>query len=611
MNVPRAAYGRLFSFEGYGQAFFYKLFSSVSFLKKKFLEECSGCGAQFHENGPPGSPGYVPDLSNRRDKILGKAADEDQCSSLNGRSFLRRKMSQFELKRIETRLKITSLSDHPKLSILPEQFLRPPHEERRKKSGMIICQRCHNLLNKRDSSRENERNSLSVITPLTKSISMVNPNVWWNRFLETYNPQRSVFCLLVDSTDFPTSWMTFQEQDHPSGKLLSHLRSLKDIPVIIILTKIDLLPLSITRDEKELSKFRNHVRSWANAELLHRPVFDVVAVSAKSGFNLSALLDVLTKVSSFLMRGRAPSAKASLYLVGPTNSGKSRLWAKIINTKRLLGNDDDTSGQKISISTLSPGTTVGFFSASLEYAYDVTSKPIHNDTLLLRNCKKGVLIDTPGVFPFGWIPRFLTLSSLEKLFSDDTPFKANRYLVSKGQSIWIGPFVRIDLYSDIHGEEEQEKRHMHFTNIVIFATKKLPIHISKSVEEAEEEYRKLVTEASSPLTHKQMNSAELPELKEALGKVEVPKGPTKIPGIEVVLSGIGWVAISHPLSSTDNVVFVRILTPEGIGAYLRPKPLFLNSIKESIHEKANQQKRILFKTVNCLPNKGTGFHHKP
>ena len=143
----------------------------------------------------------------------------------------------------------------------------------------------------------------------------------------------SLTLLIVDLFDIPGN----------INSLIKHLNN----NVILVLTKYDLIPSNYEE------KFINYFKHNYNLKIL-----DAIVVSAKKNYHIDELYDMINKYN----------ALGSVYLVGPTNAGKSSIINKLIY---------NYSSDKTTITTSNlPSTTLNTIEIKLN---DIT------------------FIDTPGI----------------------------------------------------------------------------------------------------------------------------------------------------------------------------------------------------------------------
>ena len=165
-------------------------------------------------------------------------------------------------------------------------------------------------------------------------------------------------------------------------------------PVMLIITKADLLPRSINK-EKLLSNIKCNLN-----------IVSKIIVSSKNNFNLDLVYNMILKYKK----------SKNVYVIGYTNAGKSTFVNKMI--KNYGGGIGE-----ITMSNL-PSTTL-----------DVISNKINDDLFL---------IDTPGLLDKGSMILKASKETLKKI----TPKKEIRpiiYQIKNKQSLLIDDLVRIDL----------------------------------------------------------------------------------------------------------------------------------------------------------------------
>lgn len=171
-------------------------------------------------------------------------------------------------------------------------------------------------------------------------------------------------------------------------------------PVILVITKIDLLPKSVKEE-----KLKNYIKKNYNLNII-----DIVFVSSKKNYHIDLTLNLIKKHKN----------SDKVYLVGNTNAGKSSLINSLIKSVNKI----DSCG--ITISPM-PATTLGFIEVKLD----------SNITL----------IDTPGIIDKN---DFLYNEDVNviKNISPKVEIKPRTYQMKPNQSIIIGSYARIDYLSD-------------------------------------------------------------------------------------------------------------------------------------------------------------------
>jgi small GTP-binding protein len=168
---------------------------------------------------------------------------------------------------------------------------------------------------------------------------------------------------------------------------------LKNNKIILVITKKDMLPLSVT-DQKIVAYIKNECGVFD----------DIVVISAYKNYNIDRLMSLIKKHRVY----------KDVYVVGNTNAGKSTLINKIIDDYSI-----DTS--LITISNM-PSTTLDQIRIPFKDYY---------------------LIDTPGLVDFHNIVNYISDSNIKKL-SCHKEIKPRTYQIKKGQALIIEDFLRID-----------------------------------------------------------------------------------------------------------------------------------------------------------------------
>lgn len=171
-------------------------------------------------------------------------------------------------------------------------------------------------------------------------------------------------------------------------------------PVILVVTKIDLLPKSVKEE-----KLKNYIKQNYRLNII-----DIIFVSSKKNYNIDLLLDLIEKNK----KGK------KVYLVGNTNAGKSSLINALIKAVKKDCLVDITTSPLFA-------TTLGFIEVKL------------NDNV--------TLVDTPGIidkesFLYNEKP------SVVKNVSAKCEIKPRTYQMKPRQSVIIGDYARIDYLGD-------------------------------------------------------------------------------------------------------------------------------------------------------------------
>jgi len=298
-----------------------------------------------------------------------------------------------------------------------------------------------------------------------------------------------------------------------------------DNSLLVAANKVDLLP-------KDFKPIR--VKQWVRDELIHAGVetaraADVMLMSSKTGTGVDKLLNE--------MRKRAYRNRGDIYIVGAANVGKSTL----IN--RLLGASEGKSGgrgggsggskgksrSRVTTSVV-PGTTLSFIKLRLQ---DGTT-----------------MFDTPGLI----MPQSLSsrLDSQElKAVLPKGRVDHSTLRVAAGSSVMLGGLARIDMTGG---------RPMWLT---FYKSDDVTLHVTNTTKaEADGYVEKHVGEMLAP--------PYTPERLEALGPhtesiIEIDGSGWKVASADVVLSGLGWFAVTGA-----GTCEFRVRVPEGVEVFTRP-----------------------------------------
>ena len=172
------------------------------------------------------------------------------------------------------------------------------------------------------------------------------------------------------------------------------IRNYIDNRILLVVTKRDVLPLSISDD-----KFKEYFSK------LGLNYDDIVMISSNKNYNLDELFFMIKKYKS----------SKNVYVVGHTNAGKSALINKIIT------NYSDNK-RELTVSGL-PSTTLNKITIDI------------NDDL--------TIIDTPGLIDIGNITNYVDPKEL-KIINPKKEIRPITHQVREDQSIIVGDYLRID-----------------------------------------------------------------------------------------------------------------------------------------------------------------------
>lgn len=198
--------------------------------------------------------------------------------------------------------------------------------------------------------------------------------------------------------------------------------------LILVLTKRDILPLSINDD-----KIKEY---FSKLGLEYQ---DIIIISSKKNYNIDELLLLIKKHKS----------SKNVYVVGHTNVGKSTLIKKLMKNYSEFDCD-------LTVSPL-PSTTLN--KISIKLSDDLT------------------LIDTPGLVDRGNLVHYVDVSFLKKI-SPKKEIKPKTHQLKVGQCLVIPELLRIDYVSgdknsftlfvsnDLKVKKHNSKRNSEMTDII-------------------------------------------------------------------------------------------------------------------------------------------------
>ncbi|KAG9156602.1 hypothetical protein Leryth_006589 [Lithospermum erythrorhizon] len=287
----------------------------------------------------------------------------------------------------------------------------------------VVCTRCHTLRNYgrvKDPSVENLLPSFDFDHTV-------------GRRLMSINVARTVVLMIVDVSDFDGSFprtvasLVARTVDENSWAWKSGKSG--NVPrVVLVVTKIDLLPSSISP-----SRLEHWVRTRARVGGVGK-LTSVHLVSAVKDWGVKNLFDDVVGLAG---------PRGHVWAVGAQNAGKSTLINAI----------GKCVGGKLTHLTEAPvpGTTLGI---------------VRVEGVLPRNAK---LFDTPGLVHPYQIPSRLNREE-QKLVHISKELKPRTYRIKAGYSIHIGGLVRLDL----------EELSVDSAYITVWASPFLPLHMGKT-----------------------------------------------------------------------------------------------------------------------------------
>ncbi len=231
-----------------------------------------------------------------------------------------------------------------------------------RKIGSQLCERCFRIKHYNDYKL------------------VVKDNNDFINILQRVGQTDSLVLLVVDLLNIP--------------KVLNDLNKYLHNKILLVLTKRDLLPLSVY-DDKLINYFKNY----------HLNIIDSVIISSSKNYHFDLLLEKIYKYQT----------NSYVYVVGFTNAGKSTMINKIIYNYG--------SQEPFITTSMLPSTTIDSIEIKL------------NDRLSL--------VDTPGLLDKNSFINIIDAVTLKKI----TPLKEIKpktYQIKAKQSIMIEDFFRID-----------------------------------------------------------------------------------------------------------------------------------------------------------------------
>lgn len=408
----------------------------------------------------------------------------------------------------------------------------------KRKKDFVVCQRCFRLSNygviepelRVESPRKifesHRAGSASRAQPdaqksMTHNISreakrLLTPATFQQN-LQKIRSRPAVVVYLVDVFDF-------------HGTFLSGLRDLigERSPVIMAVNKVDLLPSDYHKDR---------VERWVRHEANSLGVTDLQAVhliSSIRGTGVRALLaDALTI---------AKKRRADIYVVGAANVGKSSFINYVMANKTCRGAGRRQSNNVrerraklyrgkqngVSLTTsVIPGTTL-----------DVIRIPLG---------KAVSLYDTPGIIMSHQLTNSLNAEELRRVLPARSVEKVTLRL-GEGKALFLGALARIEVV---------EGKPFFFS---AFVSSGIKVHAGRA-ENADDFTARHVGDLLFPPLSKE----RLEELGEWSSKTFTAEGEGwKRAALDIVLSGLGWVAVTGVGS-----IRLKVCAPKGVGVFTR------------------------------------------
>ncbi|KAM7272595.1 hypothetical protein ACFE04_027258 [Oxalis oulophora] len=372
----------------------------------------------------------------------------------------------------------------------------------------VVCSRCHSLRNYgkvKDLNLENLMPDFDFEYTVGKKLASVSRT-------------RSVVLMVVDAVDFDGSFPvkaakiisdTIEDNEDAWKKGKSG-----NVPrVVLVVTKIDLLPVSLSPTTLE-----HWVRQRAREGGANK-ITKVHMVSAVRDWGLKNLLDDVADLAG---------PRGHVWAIGAQNAGKSTLL-------NALGKhaSKGRSGKAVSCLTEAPvpGTTLGI---------------VRLEKVLPGQAK---LFDTPGLLHPHQITTRLTMEE-QKLVRISKEVKPRTYRIEVGHTIHIAGLMRLDV----------EKSSVNSMYITVWASPFLPLHMGKT-----EKATRMLEDHFGRQLQPPIGSKRVKELgKWVRQEFRITGNSWDSSSVDIAASGLGWFSIG-----LKGEAVVGVWTYEGVDVILR------------------------------------------
>ncbi|GMH12819.1 hypothetical protein Nepgr_014660 [Nepenthes gracilis] len=367
----------------------------------------------------------------------------------------------------------------------------------------VVCARCHSLRNYgkvKDSSVENLLPDFDFDHTI-------------GRKLASASGSRSVVLMLVDAADFDGSFpkkvakLVSATIDENSAAWKE--RKSGNVPrVVLVLTKLDLLPSSISP-----TRLEHWVRQRAR-EAGANKLTSLHMVSAVRDWGLRNLIDDVIGLAG---------PRGNVWAIGAQNSGKSTLINAI--AKHVGGKVSHITEAPV------PGTTLGIIRVS---------------GILPGHAK---LFDTPGLLHPHQVTTRLTREE-QKLVQIGKELKPRTYRIKAGHTVHIAGLMRLDI----------EKVSADSVYVTVWASPYLPLHMGK-IENAHRMFEDhFGRQLQPPIGKNQVEALGLWVRKE----YHISGNSWDSSSVDVAAAGLGWFAIG-----LKGEAVIGVWTYDGVEVVLR------------------------------------------
>ncbi|KAL8140142.1 hypothetical protein V2J09_006163 [Rumex salicifolius] len=367
----------------------------------------------------------------------------------------------------------------------------------------VVCARCHSLRHYgmvKDATVENLLPDFDFDHTVGRKLSIATGS-------------RSVVLMVVDVSDFDGSF-PLKVANLLSRTIDEHSRAWKEgksgnVPrVVLVLTKLDLLPSSISP-----TRLEHWVRQRAREGGANK-LTSLHMVSAVKDWGVKNLIDDVVGLAG---------PRGNVWAIGAQNAGKSTL----INAmgKHVVGKVTQLTEAPV------PGTTLGI---------------VRMEGILPGIAK---LFDTPGLLHPHQISTRLTRDE-QKLLHIGKELKPRTYRIKTGHTVHIAGLMRVDI----------EESSVDTVYITVWASPHLPLHMGKT-----DTADRMLGDHFGRQLQPPIGENRVKELGEWVKKeFHVTGNSWDSSSVDVAVGGLGWVAIGLKGEATLNV-----WTYDGIQVILR------------------------------------------
>eukprot|EP01034_Spumella_vulgaris_P022584 gene22584-28717_t len=507
----------------------------------------------------------IQDMASRQKKVS-LVSEEDKAS----------KQSRFEAERAARQIIIDGAVEKApddSMYMTQEEYRELEKKQKSKLTGdsVCVCQRCFRL---QQYGQVDE-----ALRPGWSDNELLSPERF-ESVLGVIKDTNAVVLCLVDVFDL-------------QGSLLPNLRTIAGPnPIIIAANKIDLLPSDVSipritdwihqeikevcnlQSPKETTEARQN--RGQETTVLRRSGREVVLdgrieengilrrnnihlVSCSTGFGMDELMANVSK--------QAVEYGNKVFVMGAANVGKSSFINRLLQTKysAIIGKKQvnrRTQLDEFPLATVSnlPGTTL--------------------DLLKIKLPSGMTMIDTPGLLNKGQLTARLSPGELKQVIPKKQVHPAT-LRVEEGKCVLAGGLAMFEL---------TEGRPFHFT---FFMSNEVVLHPTSS-DKAQEFIQRHV---GTPLLTPPHSLERLQALEPSISHdFEIESDSWERSSYDIVVAGLGWVAISGP-----GVAKVRVTVPEGTSVGIRPSLMPFEATTTTVNYTGGRLSR---KSKKNLPGPG-------